>query len=127
MLLTSKLVLYTERTVLDCVYGFFKWLCFFRGAIAMLLSWGHCNAFFVCLFLRAAARARYTFGATSMLYSSVIACEQRPAPAVHLGPLLCFLSLEHSLSQFSDVLFRKTNRTTKSRKTTKNAVPMDRS
>jgi hypothetical protein len=39
---TSKLVLYTERTVLDCVYGFFRWLCFLRGAIAMLFSWGHC-------------------------------------------------------------------------------------
>jgi hypothetical protein len=53
---TSKLVLYTERTVLDCVYGFLggyvffvgPMLCFFRRAIAMLstcvsgyvFSWG---------------------------------------------------------------------------------------
>jgi hypothetical protein len=58
--------------------------------VAMLLSWGGVYALFVCLFLRAAARARYAFGAISMLYSSGIACEQRPAPAIHLGRLQYF-------------------------------------
>jgi hypothetical protein len=65
-------------------------LCFFRGVIAMLSSWGHCNAFFMRLWLCIFR------GAISLLF--------------RLGP---------SLSHFADVLFRKTNGTTKSRKTRK--------
>jgi hypothetical protein len=79
---TSKLVLYTERSVLDCVYGilsvyvFFvgRCLCFFRLFIFAssgprpLCIWGHFYALFVCYCLRAAARARYTFGAFAIFF-----------------------------------------------------------
>jgi hypothetical protein len=84
-------------------------LCFFRGVVAMLFS---CFVGPLLCFLR---------GAIAMLSSCVYGY------AFFVGPFLCFLRLDPSLSHFSDVLFRKTNGTTKSRKTTKNAVSKDRS
>jgi hypothetical protein len=42
---TSELVLDAERIRL------LLWLCFFRGAVAMLFSWRHCYAFFVGILL----------------------------------------------------------------------------
>jgi hypothetical protein len=86
---TSKLVLYTERIRM------LLWLCFLRGVVSMFFPCVYGYVFSVGLFLCffRASMAMLFRGAIAMLYSSVYFCEQRPAPAIHLGPFLCFIRL----------------------------------